>query len=105
MLQKNKVRFAFLLISIFVAESAFAQSFLPPAISWHGKSESFIAQSNNPWITPTEISGFVTTPNYEETITWFKKLTDATPLLTMVSIGKSVEGRDISMIIASTEKI
>jgi murein tripeptide amidase MpaA len=35
---------------------------------------------------------------------WFKKLAAASPLLTMVSIGKSVEGRDIVMIIASTEK-
>ena len=37
-------------------------------------------------------------------MSWFKKLAAASPLLTMVSIGKSVEGRDIYMIIASTEK-
>ena len=37
-------------------------------------------------------------------MSWLKKLAAASPLLTMVSIGKSVEGRDIYMMIASTEK-
>ncbi|MBL0355795.1 MAG: M14 family metallopeptidase [Chitinophagaceae bacterium] len=84
--------------------TANAQSILPPVIDWHGKSESLIAKTNNVWITPAEKSGFVTTPDYNETINWFKKLTTASPLLTMVTIGKSVEGRDIFMIIASTDK-
>ena len=80
-----------------------AQSILPPAIEWNGLSESLIAKANNPWITATEKSNFITTPDYNETMSWFKKLTAASPLLTMVSIGKSVEGRDIYMIIASVE--
>ncbi|GAB2839473.1 M14 family metallopeptidase [Ferruginibacter profundus] len=84
--------------------SSTAQSILPPVIDWHGKSEALIANANNPWITATEKSGFVTTPDYKETMAWFKKLADASPLLTMISIGKSVEGRDIFMIIASAEK-
>jgi len=84
--------------------SSTAQSFLPPVMDWHGRSESFIAKSNNPWITTTEKSAFETTPDYKETMTWFKKLAAATPLLTMVSIGKSVEGRDIYMIIASNRR-
>jgi len=91
------------LCSLLVLSST-AQSFLPPSIDWHGKSESLIAKPGNPWITPTERSGFVSTPDYNETMNWFKKLTVASPLLTMVSIGKSIEGRDIVMIIASTEK-
>ncbi len=81
-----------------------AQYYLPPFIEWHGKSESLIANANNPWITPSEKSGFVTTPDYNETMNWFKKLTATSPLLSMVTIGKSVEGRDIFMIIASAEK-
>ncbi len=81
-----------------------AQSILPPAIEWNGLSESLIAKANNPWITATEKSNFITTPDYNETMSWFKKLSAASPLLTMVSIGKSVEGRDIYMIIASVEK-
>jgi hypothetical protein len=84
--------------------SASAQNILPPVIEWHGKSESLIAKANNPWLTPTEKSGFKITPTYNETKIWFEKLVSISPLLTMVSIGKSVEGRDIFMIIASTEK-
>jgi len=73
-------------------------------MEWNGKSELLICKPTNPWITQTEKSNFVTTPSYDETMAWFKKLCDASPLLTMVSIGKSVEGRAIYMIIASSEK-
>lgn len=98
------IRLVFCTLCSFSSIDANAQSYLPPSLEWHGKSESLIAKSNNPWITACERSGFVTTPDYNETMNWFKKLTAASPLLTMVSIGKSVEGRDIFMIIASTEK-
>jgi len=84
--------------------SAAAQSILPPVMEWRGKSEALIAKPTNPWITAAERSDFVTTPDYKETMSWFKKLAAASPLLTMISIGKSVEGRDIFIIIASTEK-
>jgi hypothetical protein len=81
-----------------------SQTFLPPVIEWHGKSESLIANSNNPWITSAEKSNFETTPSYDETFDWCKKLCNSSPLLTLVSIGKSLEGRTIYMIIASSEK-
>ena len=81
-----------------------SQTFLPPVIEWHGKSESLIANPNNPWITSTEKSNFETTPSYDETFDWCKKLCNSSPLLTLVSIGKSLEGRTIYMIIASSEK-
>jgi len=82
-----------------------AQSFLPPLLEWKGKSEQLIASSNDPWITAAEKSNFEISPSYRETMQWFKKLADASPLFTMVSIGKSLEGRDIFMIIASSEKL
>lgn len=81
-----------------------AQSILPLVQEWHGKSESLIAKPDNPWITTVEKSDFVTTPTYEETMAWLKKLADASPLINMISIGKSPEGRAIYMMIASTEK-
>lgn len=93
-----------ILIAIFFPFILTAQSILPPVQEWHGKSEYLIAKSNNPWVTPTEKSDFITTPTYNETINWLKKLADVSPLLTMISIGKSPEGRDIFMIIASAEK-
>lgn len=81
-----------------------AQSILPPVTEWQGKSESLVAKASDPWITPIEKTNFVTTPDYRETMSWLNKLADASPLLTMVSIGKSPEGRDIFMMIASSEK-
>ena len=82
-----------------------SQDILPPVPEWHGKSEALIARPDNKWITHTEKSGFETTPTYAETMDWLRQLTAATPLLSMISLGKSVEGRDIFMIIASTEKV
>lgn len=88
-----------------IVMSASAQAILPPELAWTGKSELLIAKPNNAWITPTEKSGFRATPDYNETMNWFKKLAAASPLVSMVSIGKSAEGRDIFMMIASTEKV
>lgn len=105
MLIKNKLHFtAFVLFCLPVVLTN-AQSILPPVIEWKGTSELLIAKPNNPWITPTEMSGFITTPDYNETMNWFRKLSDASPLISMTSIGISLEGRDIVMIIASSEKI
>ncbi|MEJ7589846.1 MAG: M14 family metallopeptidase, partial [Ferruginibacter sp.] len=104
MLFTKKLQFAICTLCTWMVLSSTAQTFLPPAVDWKGKSEALIAKPNNPWITHAEKSNFVTTPSYNETMAWFKKLTEASPLLTMVSIGKSLEGRNIYMIIASTEK-
>ncbi len=104
MIQRNKISFAICALAICNTLSSNAQSILPPVIDWHGKSEALIAKPNNPWITAAEKSDFVSTPDYNTTMSWLKKLSAASPLLTMISIGKSVEGRDIFMVIASTEK-
>jgi len=104
-MKKNSSRFclyAFLLLAVSFSK---AQSILPPVIDWHGKSESLIAKASDPWITTAEKTNFNSTPGYAETMDWLKKLTYASPFLKMVSIGKTVEGRTIYMIIASTEKI
>ena len=93
--------FTLLTLGVIKIES---QIILPPLIEWHGKSEAFIVKPTDLWITPVEKSNFITTPDYSETMAWLKKLTAASPLLKMVSIGISPEGRDIMMIIASSEK-
>jgi hypothetical protein len=98
------IRFTIITLLCFMGYAAMAQNMLPPVAEWNGTSESLIAKPNDPWITPTEKSGFVTTPNYVETMDWLKKLCSGSPLLHMVSIGKSLEGRDIFMIIASVEE-
>jgi hypothetical protein len=104
MANKNKrccLVYGFFVLTVTIAN---AQSILPPVIEWKGKSERLMAKPGDPWMTAAERSKFETTPDYNETMIWFKKLTAASPLLTMISIGKSIEGRDIIMIIGSTEK-
>ncbi|TFG71878.1 MAG: carboxypeptidase, partial [Flavobacteriales bacterium] len=88
----------------FTLFSISGQNILPPVKAWSGTSESLIVRANDPWITPTEMSDFVTTPDYGETMEWLKELSSKSPLLHMVSIGRSVEGREIFMIIASTDQ-
>jgi len=94
-----------LLTGLVLSQQIIAQSILPPAAPWKGKSENLIAKPGNAWITATEKSGFSVTPDYAETMSWCKKLAAASPLISMVSIGKSPEGRDIFMVNASTEKM
>ena len=79
------------------------QDFLPPARNWKGKSENLIASPKDIWCTPSEKSGFNETPDYQTTINWLTKLCSSVPFLKMVSIGKSPEGRDIQMVVASLE--
>ncbi|MCP5928455.1 hypothetical protein NL327_31805, partial [Klebsiella pneumoniae] len=49
----------------------------------------------DPWITPAEASGFVTTPGYADTRAWIDRLVAASPLLTIETFGKSPQGRDL----------
>ena len=99
-----------LLIAVTVALHARAQepaqtAPLPPAQAWSGKSRSLIVPASDPWITPAEKSGFRTSPSYAETVAWLKKLTAAAPDLRMISIGRSPEGRDIWMVLASHDRL
>jgi hypothetical protein len=77
---------------------------LPPLPPWSGKTRSLIVAANDPWITPSERTRLTTTPNYDDTVAWLRKLVAAAPQLKMVSLGRSAEGRDIWMVIASKEK-
>lgn len=76
---------------------------LPPIIEWHGKSESLLTAPDSEWATPFEQHGLKTSPNYDETFAWLDKLISQTDMLKKVSIGKSPQGRDIWMIVASKE--
>lgn len=99
------LRSSFVLLFVVVISYAKGQAILPPVNEWKGKSELLISKSGSAWETPAEKSGFRTTPRYNETMQWLKKLDAASPLISMVSIGKSVEGRDIYMVIASQAKV
>ncbi len=77
---------------------------LPPAIPWDGASRALAVPANDPWVTPSEATGFRTTPRYDETFAYLQRLVKAAPQLKMVSLGKSAEGRDVWMVIASKER-
>lgn len=76
---------------------------LPPAAPWNGKSRELIAAANDPWITPAEASGFRRTPSYDETMAWLDRLDAASDELAIVTLGRSPEGREIRLVIASAE--
>ncbi len=74
---------------------------LPPALPWHGASESLIVPADDPWITPAEMTGLTESPDDETTVAWLEKLVEASEDLRMITIGTSREGRRIWMVIAS----
>ena len=56
------------------------------------------------WLTPCERSGFIKTPRYNETMEYCRKLAKASPWIKVTSFGKSPEGRDLPLVIASKGK-
>lgn len=77
---------------------------LPPVIPWNGASRTLVVPAGDAWITPFEAGGLKTTPRYDETIAWLQRLVRASKDLRMVTLGKSPEGRDIFMVIASKDR-
>ncbi|MEM9556317.1 MAG: M14 family metallopeptidase [Acidobacteriota bacterium] len=87
------------------SEPSTIEAILPPAVPWDGASRSLAlpAASDDPWLTPSERSGLRTTPGYDETVDYLRRLTAAAPELSMVSLGTSGEQREIWMVIASKD--
>ncbi|HKR64973.1 MAG TPA: M14 family metallopeptidase [Thermoanaerobaculia bacterium] len=80
------------------------EAVLPPLEPWDGASRALVVEPSDPWITPCESSGLRATPRYDETVAYLRRLVDAAPDLKMLSIGKSGEGRDLWLVIASTDE-
>lgn len=101
-------RFFVLLLTVSCATavalgSAADEAILPPELPWDGASRALMAPPDATWITPAEASGLTRTPSYEETFAWLDRLVEASPALRKVSLGKSHQGRDLWMIIASAD--
>src|SRR6187549_2312991 len=77
---------------------------LPPAIPWNGASRALMVPATDPWVTPSERDQLRTTPRYDETVAYLRRLVAAAPQLRMISLGKSDEGRDVWMVIASKDR-
>jgi hypothetical protein len=93
--------FLTLTLTLHAAEN---DAILPPLIPWNGASRALVVPASDPWITPSETTGLKSTPTYDETFAYLRRLVAAAPQLRMVSLGKSPEGRDIWMVIASKER-
>ena len=76
---------------------------LPPVRAWHGASEKLIAAPSDPWITPAESAGFVTTPDYAATRAYIDRLTAASPLLRQRVFGHSAQGRELIVVTATKD--
>jgi Zinc carboxypeptidase len=77
---------------------------LPPQIPWDGASRSLVVSRPDPWVTPSEATDFAATPRYDETIAYLRRLVAASPQLKLVSLGRSDEGRELWMVVASKER-
>jgi murein tripeptide amidase MpaA len=102
---KPGARVVFLVFAFTVSFEMYSQDILPRAPEWKGKSEALIVKKDHPWITPAEASDFNLTPDYQKTFDWLNKLSQASKLLKIISIGKSAEGREIRMVIATADAV
>ena len=100
-------RAIFVLVAVTFSASAAAQpaeiAILPPELPWSGKSLELALSADHEWATLFEQSGLERTPRYDETVSWLQRLVDEAPELSMVSLGRSAEGREIWMVVASRE--
>ncbi len=95
------VLFACVIAILQSAVAADHENHLPPLPPWNPQNLGLIAAPDDPWITPAELSGLTTTPRYDETIQWLKKLDSAAREINLVSIGRSDQGREIWMVVAA----
>ena len=90
----------------FAAATAPAQDaapLLPPPPPWEGATRALVRPDSDPWVTPAERGRFATTPTYDETMAWLRRLEAAAPEVRLVSIGRTGEGRELWMVVASAE--
>ncbi|RMH20838.1 MAG: carboxypeptidase [Acidobacteria bacterium] len=95
-----------LLVALPVAAGDAAETpILPPAPPWDGASRSLLAAADDPWITPAEATGLVASPSYEETVAWLQRLAAAAPEVELTSIGRSSEGRELWLVVATADGV
>jgi len=76
---------------------------LPPQANTQTKTMSQNQKSSVPaeWLTHAEKSDYRETPRYAETIEYSRRLAQASPLIKFQSFGKSGQGRELPLLIAS----
>ena len=69
-----------------------------------GSASAAPASAGDTWLTLAERSGFTETSRYEETLEDCRRLERASPWIRVTSFGKSPEGRDLILVIASKDR-
>jgi murein tripeptide amidase MpaA len=93
------------LCSLLVTNSScHGADFLPPVAPWKGASEALIAKVDDPWITPSEMTGLTETPGYDDTIAYLRKLDKASALLSLREFGRTAQGRSLYMVVAAGKR-
>ncbi len=67
-------------------------------------SKSPIDAIPNEWLTHAEKTNYRETPRYIETVAYCEKLAQASPLIQFTHFGRSGEGRELPLLIASNDK-
>jgi murein tripeptide amidase MpaA len=63
-------------------------------------------QGSSDWRTPAEISDYLTTPDYAETLAYLQRIAAAAPgVVKIENFGKSGEGRDLKIVIVSKDGV
>lgn len=91
---------------LLAASPAVAQPFaapLPPALPWHGQSETLVVQRADPWITPAEASNFARTPSYAETRAYLDRLAAVSPLIRPAVFGHTAQGREMIAVLVNRD--
>ena len=88
----------------FAVANTRAADLLPPVQPWNGASEALIARDDDPWITPSEKTGFAETPSYDAAVAYLKKLDKASPLISLRTFGRSAQGRALYVVVAARDR-
>jgi murein tripeptide amidase MpaA len=69
-------------------------------------ASSTLAQATTDWRTPSEASGYRTTPDYAETVAYIERIAAAAPNQVKIeNFGKTGEDRDLKIVIASKDGV
>lgn len=97
------MRFSTVLAAATLLVFGIASAPLPPETPFDGSSRELAVDADHEWATPFEKGGLVDSPDYAATVDWLRRLVAASDRLQLLSLGKSLEGRDIWMVVASEE--
>lgn len=79
------------------------ETFLPPIPAWSGASEALIAKPGDAWITPSEVTGLMASPDYDDTLAFLRKMDPQSALMRIEPIGTTPEGRTLVAVILTKD--